>query len=99
MNVIALKRIKEFARKYSDVRDAIFSWYHEASAAEWSQPRDIKERYHTASFVGNNLVIFNIKGIKYRLVTKVSYSFKTVFIKWIGPHSEYDKLDFNGGHE
>ena len=70
------------------------SWYYEASAAEWQTPQNIKDRYRSASFLENNVVIFNIKGNKYRLVTKISYKRKTVFIKWIGTHAEYDKKNF-----
>jgi mRNA interferase HigB len=95
VNVISLKQIKDFGRNYADSRDTLSSWYYEACAADWNNPQDIKDRFHSASFLGNNVVIFNIKGNKYRLVTKVSYQNKVVFIKWIGTHAEYDKKDFN----
>jgi mRNA interferase HigB len=95
VNVISLKQIKDFGKKYADSREALSSWYYEACAADWKIPQDIKDRYHSASFLGNNVVIFNIKGNKYRLVTKVSYQNKIVFIKWLGTHAEYDKKDFN----
>jgi len=94
VNVISLKHIQDFGKKFADSRDALFGWYYETCDAEWNTPQDIKNRYRTASFLGNNLVIFNIKGNKYRLVTKVSYQNRTVMIKWIGTHAEYDKKDF-----
>lgn len=94
MNVISIKKIRDFGKKHADSRDTLFSWYYEASAAEWRDPQDIKNRYCSASFLENNMVIFNIKGNKYRLVTKVSYTHKTVLIKWIGTHAEYDKKKF-----
>ncbi|MCU0288852.1 MAG: type II toxin-antitoxin system HigB family toxin [Acidobacteria bacterium] len=97
MNVISLKVIKDFGKKYADSRDALLSWYHEAENADWQNPQIIKNRYPTASFMENDMVIFNIKGNKYRLVVKVSYRYKTVYIKWIGTHAEYDKRDFKGG--
>jgi mRNA interferase HigB len=97
MNVISLKKIRDFAKNHADSRDALFSWYYEASAADWKNTQDIKNRYRSASFLENNVVIFNIKGNKYRLVTKVSYTYKTVFIKWVGTHTEYDKKNFKGG--
>lgn len=98
MNVISLKKIKDFGKNYADSRSALLSWYHEASAAEWKHPQDIKERYRSASFIGDDIVIFNIKGNNYRLVTKVSYKSRLVLIKWIGTHAEYDKKNFKGGN-
>jgi mRNA interferase HigB len=97
MNVISLKKIKEFVKKYADSKAPLLSWYHEASSAHWKNPQDIKNRYPSASFLEGNIVIFNIKGNRYRLVTKISYTYKTVLIKWIGTHTEYDKKDFRGG--
>lgn len=97
MNVISRKKIVDFYKKHAEVREALLSWYYEASSSDWQIPQDIKDRYSSASFIGNNFVIFNIKGNKYRLVTKVAYNTKTVYIKWIGTHSEYDKMNFREG--
>ncbi len=97
MNVISIKKIKDFGKKYADSRQPLLSWFHEAGAADWENSQDIKSLYPSASFLGGNIVIFNIKGNRYRLVTKISYRYKTVLIKWIGTHAEYDKKDFSGG--
>lgn len=97
MRVISLKTIKDFVKKYADSRNALLSWYREAESADWETPQDIKNRYPSASFLENDIVIFNIKGNKYRLVTKISYRHQIVYIKWIGTHAEYDKKDFKGG--
>ncbi len=94
VNVISFKQIKEFGKKYADSRNPLFAWYHETVHANWEKPQDIKERYSSASFLENDIVIFNIKGNRYRLVTKIAYNRKTVFIKWIGTHAEYDKKVF-----
>lgn len=94
MNVISKKIISDFVKKNSDAKDALLSWYKEAESANWETPQHIKERYRTVSFLQNNMVIFNIKGNRYRLVTKVSYKSKKVFIKWIGTHAEYDRQKF-----
>ncbi|EIM01263.1 type II toxin-antitoxin system HigB family toxin [Rhodanobacter sp. 115] len=59
----------------------------------WTAPQDIKARYASASFVGNNRVVFNIKGNTYRLIVAVAYRFQTVYIKFIGTHAEYDRID------
>ena len=94
MNVISRKTIDGFIKKYADSKGALLSWHHEARSAVWDTPQDIKNRYPSASFTAGNIVVFNIKGNKYRLVSKVAYKTKTVFVKWIGNHAEYDKLKF-----
>ena len=97
MDVISIKKIRDFGKKYADAKAPLLSWYYEASSAVWQSPPDIKNRYPSASFLEGNIVIFNIKGNRYRMVTKISYTYKTVLIKWIGTHAEYDKKDFRGG--
>ncbi|MDA3938280.1 MAG: type II toxin-antitoxin system HigB family toxin [Spirochaetia bacterium] len=94
MKVIARKTIDSFNRKHPDAKSSIESWYQEALAAYWKNTMDIKNRYAAASILGENYVIFNIKGNSYRLVTKVAYKRQTVFIKWIGTHAEYSKKKF-----
>ncbi len=94
MNVISRKVINEFIKKHPDGKSSIDSWYHEATHSAWKKSTDIKEKYSSASFLGQNYVIFNIKGNSYRLVTKINYEHKIVFIKWLGTHSEYDKKVF-----
>lgn len=94
MRVIARKIIDIFIRKHPDAKSSIESWYQEARDAFWKSSMDIKNRYASASFLGNNFVIFNIKGNSYRLVTKVAYKQQTVLIKWIGTHAEYNKKKF-----
>ena len=69
------------------------AWYADVKRADWSSPADIKQVYHTASFVANNRVVFNIRGNKYRVIVAVQYQFKIVFIRFVGTHAEYDKVD------
>ncbi|HUU81572.1 MAG TPA: type II toxin-antitoxin system HigB family toxin [Acidobacteriota bacterium] len=94
MKVISRKVIVDYVKKHADVRQALLSWYSEARSSVWKTPQDIKERYSSARFIGDNTVIFNIKGNKYRLVAKIAYKTKTVLIKWVGTHAEYDKQKF-----
>ena len=94
MNVISRKVILEFVDKNSDAKDALLTWFHETKKSNWESPQDIKDKYRSASFIKNNVVIFNIKGNRYRLVTKIAYNTKTVLIKWIGTHAEYNKKNF-----
>ena len=95
MRIIALRTLKIF---YSDprYRDSMLSlkaWYYEARHVQWRTPADIKAQYPKASIVGNNRVVFNICGNNYRLVVKFHYVSGIGFIRFIGTHAEYDKID------
>jgi mRNA interferase HigB len=93
VRVIALKTLKDFWRKHPDAENPLRAWYTEAKSAEWRNPREIKAEYRTASILRNNRVVFNIKGNTYRLVVAVKYEFQLVYIRFIGTHAEYDKID------
>jgi mRNA interferase HigB len=80
-------------KDYRAVKAAIEAWFHEAKQAEWKKPADVKEYYGNASIVGADRVAFNIKGNDYRLVAAIDYRRGIVFIKWLGSHKEYDKID------
>jgi len=95
MHIISRKTLKLFYER-PDCRDAkgpLESWFHEVSHAEWRMPADIKAKYRTASILKSNRIVFNVGGNKYRLVVKVNYSLKIVFIRFAGTHEEYDKID------
>ncbi len=95
MRIIAIKTIKSFWEnpRYKDSEQALRAWFFEIKKEEWRSPNDIKIKYKSASVIGNNRIVFNIKGNKYRLIVAVRYKFKIVFIRFIGTHSEYDKID------
>lgn len=95
MRIIAKKTIKEFYEQtiYSDSKSSLEAWYKEVLKANWDNPNKIKEQYSSASIVGNNRVVFNIHGNKYRLIVKINYDAKIVFIRFIGTHEQYDKID------
>jgi mRNA interferase HigB len=69
------------------------AWYALASRSQWKSPSDIKEAYRNASFTANNRVVFNIKGNDYRLVVLVRYDKGLLFVKFVGTHAQYDKID------
>jgi mRNA interferase HigB len=94
MKAVGRKRIDEFCQRHADVRSQLASWLAEAEEAEWYSPMDVKERYPSASFLGGGQVVFNIKGNKYRLDTKISYKNQVVLIRRIGTHAEYDEWIF-----
>ena len=69
------------------------NWFSEAEAADWKNPVEIKALYSHASIVGDNRVVFNIGGNKYRLVVKMHYGAGRLFIRWVGTHADYDNID------
>lgn len=93
MRIIALKTLRAFWEKHSAARQALQAWYHDAKHATWKTPADIKAVYRNASVVENNRVVFNIKGNQYRLVVAIQYQFGIVYIRFVGTHQEYDKID------
>ena len=95
MRVIAKKILKEFWEKHSDCEQQLKSWYQEASNAEWKSPNEIKLEYPSASILSNNRIVFNIKGNNYRLIIKINYDYQIVWIRFIGTHSEYDRINAN----
>jgi mRNA interferase HigB len=93
MRVISLAKLKAFYTEHPDAGQALKAWYDEARKASWETPQQIKDQYRSASFVGQNRVVFNIHGNKYRLVVAVAYKFGAVYIKFVGTHKDYNKID------
>lgn len=93
MRVIAVSALKKFWKRYPDSEQPLKAWYDEARHAAWTTPQSIKRRYAGVSFVGKNRVVFNVKGNDYRLVVAVAYRFQAVYIKFVGTHAQYDKID------
>ena len=93
LHVIAQETLIDFWKTHPDSEAPLGAWHAEADVAEWKEPRNIKARYPSASFIDGNRVVFNIGGNKYRLVVDVRWNWGKVFIVWIGKHSDYDKLD------
>jgi len=94
MRVIAKSTLRVFYDEvnYADSKSALESWHHEVVKADWSNPNEIKAQYKSASIVGDNKVVFNICGNKYRLIVKINYFAKIVYVKFIGTHKQYDKI-------
>lgn len=95
VRVIAKKILREFWEKHSDYEQQLKSWFKEVSKAEWNNPNDIKAAYPSASILEDNRICFNIKGNHYRLIVKINYDYQMVWIRFIGTHSEYDKIEAN----
>ena len=95
MRVIAKKILRDFWGKNSDSEQQLKTWYKEASKAQWSGPYQIKDEYTKVSILKSGRVVFNICGMKYRLIVDINYERKWVFIRFIGTHNEYDKINAN----
>ena len=94
MRVIAKRTLREFYERseFADSKGPLEAWFYEAIRANWHTPNDLKAQYRHASFVADK-VVFNIAGNKYRLIVKINYAASIVFVKFIGTHKEYDRLD------
>ena len=93
MRVIALKALRVFWEQHPEAKDALLAWYYDVKRAHWRTSADIKDIYRNASFVGNNRVVFNIKGNRYRIVVAVQYEQCTVYVRFVGTHETYDQID------
>lgn len=95
MRVIAFRTLREFWEKteFRDSESSLRTWYHEAKSAEWKNANELKQLYKSASIVGDGNVVFNIKGNTYRLVVSIDYEYQIVFVRFIGTHKQYDKIN------
>ena len=101
MRIIAKSTLKKFweQKAYSDSQGPLESWYEETINANWQSPQAVKNQYGNASICGNNRVVFNIGGNKYRLVVEIQYQAGIVWVKVIGTHAQYDKINVENINE
>ena len=93
MRIIAKKILRAFWEIHSDAEQQLKAWYQETSKAKWTDPNQIKLEYPSASFLIDNRVVFNIKGNHYRLIVKINYDYQMIWIRFVGTHAEYDKIN------
>ena len=93
MKVIAVSTLRRFWEHHPGSEQPLKAWYDEAKHASWATPQDIRNRYASASFVGHNRVVFNIKGNDYQLIVAVAYRFQAIYINFIGTRAEYDRIN------
>lgn len=93
MRIVKKRTLIEYWAKHPSSEGALKSWYAEVKNANWTIPQDIKKRYSTADILSNNRVVFNIKGNTYRLAVEIHYNTQIVYIRFVGTHSEYDRID------
>ena len=95
MRIIAFRTLREFFEKpeYTDSETSLQAWYHDTKIAKWKSSNELKRQYKSASIVGEGRVVFNIKGNDYRLVVAIDYEFQVIFVRFIGTHKQYDKIN------
>ncbi len=93
MRIIARRTLREFWTKHPDVEQALKAWHREVERADWVHPGELKAAYPSASILANDRIVFNIKGNHYRLIVQINFAYRICFIRFIGTHADYDKID------
>ena len=96
MRIIALSTLKKFWEgrpAYADVREPALAWYRRVLQTDWESPAEVKQDFGTASILKDGRVVFNLAGNKYRLVVWINYPYRVVYIRFIGTHAQYDRID------
>jgi mRNA interferase HigB len=95
MRVIALSTLKAFwkGNAYIDAKEPLLAWYRHTMHADWSSPAEVKADFGSASVLKNGRVVFNIAGNKYRLVVWINFPYRVVYVRFIGTHAQYDRID------
>jgi mRNA interferase HigB len=96
MRIIAVSTLKRFLARdpsYEDARDPMMAWAQQVIRADWSTPAELKREIRTASILRDGRAVFNIAGNKYRIVVWINYAYRTVYIRFVGTHEQYDRID------
>lgn len=93
MRIISRKALREFWDVHLDAEPHLREWLQAVQPVSWRTPQEIREQFPRASFVGSNRVIFNIRGNRYRLVVAISYAYGIIYVRFVGSHAEYDRID------
>ena len=93
MRIYSKNTLRAFRERHTESEQALRAWYREVEQADWATPAQVRERFLNASIVGNNRVVFRIRGNNYRLVVEIFYPGRKVFVRFIGTHAEYDRIN------
>lgn len=93
MRIIARSTLQIYWEKHPDSEEPLKAWFKVANGANWKNPQDVKDCYRNASILKDGRVVFNIAGNKHRLIASINYPTGVLFIKFIGTHKEYDKIN------
>ena len=92
MVVISYRTIREYTEEHKGVEDQLNNWYIIAERSDWANFNEMRQMFNSVDAVGNDLYVFNIKGNEYRLIVRIIFRVRTIYIKFIGTHKEYDKV-------
>jgi mRNA interferase HigB len=93
VRIIAISTLRSFWESNKDAEEPLKAWYNEAKMADWATPHQVKSMHGNASVLGDNRIVFNIAGNKYRLIVKFNYPYRIGYVRFIGTHAEYDRVD------
>jgi mRNA interferase HigB len=93
VRIIARKTLKDFWARHEDAEQPLKAWYREAKLADWATPAQLKKQFGNASLVGSDRVAFSIAGNKYQLVAAINYAYRVIYIRFVGTHRQYDRID------
>jgi mRNA interferase HigB len=96
VRIIALSTLKAFVNRspaYTDAREPVMAWYRQVRSVDWATPADMKRAIGSASILNDGRAVFNIAGNKYRIVVWINYPYRVVYVRFIGTHRQYDKID------
>lgn len=93
MRIIAKRTLRTFWKRHPKAKGPLESWHQEVARADWVFPSGVKSQFRSASVLQNNRVVFNIAGNQYRLIVKINYPYRIVYIRFIGTHEDYDTVD------
>ncbi|MDH5639962.1 MAG: type II toxin-antitoxin system HigB family toxin [Nitrospira sp.] len=93
MRIIAKRTLQDFWKRHPKAKGPLEAWHQEVAQADWASPSAVKAHFRSASVLQGNRVVFNVAGNQYRLVMKINYPYRVVYIRFIGTHAEYDAID------
>ena len=93
MRIISKRKLREFWGRHADAKEPLLAWFREVEKENWDTPAKVKERYPNASILDGNRVVFNIKGNAYRLVVETNYPGQIMYVRFVGTHAEYDRVN------
>lgn len=95
MVVISYRTIREYSDRHKDVEDQLNNWYKITEKSDWANFNEMRQLFNSVDAVGNDLYVFNIKGNDYRLIARIIFRVRTIYIKFIGTHKDYDKVNLD----
>jgi mRNA interferase HigB len=93
--VISYRTIREYTEEHKDVEDQLNNWYAIAEKSDWANFNELRQMFNSVDAVGNDLYVFNVKGNEYRLIVRITFRVRTIYIRFVGTHKEYDKVNLD----